>query len=199
MVGKFPCSSVVELRATTYATISQHWKMRFLYMIKESSVRALDSHQRCLKSYSPTVHALSFLAHSPLHQLPTPAHAIMSSQPDTVSELRDLFHQFLSPSSDSLPHISSPIFVSFDVAHGNKKGPGVIGISVLNSRRLSLPSPQAAKDVQHTHSPLWTYTYVFSIRPARRTSTARTSPLQRRCAESHEDERAGDAAAHVLL
>lgn len=80
----------------------------------------------------------------------------MSEQLDMVEEVQRLFHQIFARKSGN-----EPIFVSFDVAHGNKKGPSAIGVSVLDTRSFAGLETRKLKPHQHTHSPLWTHTYVL--------------------------------------
>jgi len=84
----------------------------------------------------------------------------MSNQLDPVDEVRRLFQDIFAVRNSQETGNSNPIFVSFDIAHGNKKGISAIGISVLDTRYLTRFTPQQIND--HTHPLLWTHTYIFS-------------------------------------
>ncbi|KAJ4286448.1 hypothetical protein N0V90_013148 [Kalmusia sp. IMI 367209] len=83
----------------------------------------------------------------------------MSDQPNAVVEVRRLFQDIFASGDSEEKSNSLPIFVSFDVAHGNKKGFSAIGASVLDARRFTGSKSQRLKN--HDHSMLWTHTYNF--------------------------------------
>jgi hypothetical protein len=80
-----------------------------------------------------------------------------SEQLNAVEEVRRLFEQIFASEDGQRKSVDEPIFVSFDVAHGNKKGFSAIGVSLLDTRCFA----GKLKNREHTHSPLWTRTYIF--------------------------------------
>jgi hypothetical protein len=81
-----------------------------------------------------------------------------SEQLNAVEEVRRLFEQIFASEDGKRKSADEPIFVSFDVAHGNKKGFSAIGVSLLDTRSFA----GKLKNHEHTHSPLWTRTYIFN-------------------------------------
>lgn len=80
-----------------------------------------------------------------------------SEQLNAVEQVRRLFEQIFARKDGQRKSVDEPIFVSFDVAHGNKKGFSAIGVSLLDTRSFA----GKLKNREHTHSPLWTRTYIF--------------------------------------
>lgn len=89
----------------------------------------------------------------------------MPERLNAVEEVRHLFRQIFASEDGKRKSVGEPIFVSFDVAHGNKKGFSAIGVSILDTRSFAGLETRKLKNHEHTHSPLWTYTYVFRYGP----------------------------------
>jgi hypothetical protein len=85
----------------------------------------------------------------------------MCEQLDAVDEVRWLFRQIFANGESEGENISEPILVSFDVSHGMKNSLNTIGVSILDTRSFARLETRKLKPHQHTHSILWTGTYVL--------------------------------------
>ncbi|KAH7136125.1 hypothetical protein B0J11DRAFT_576669 [Dendryphion nanum] len=83
----------------------------------------------------------------------------MSDQPNAVEDVRHLFQNIFAGEDSEGKSKTKPIFVSFDIAHGSKKGFSAIGVSVLDTRCFTGSTLHEFKN--HGHSLFWTHTYNF--------------------------------------
>lgn len=88
----------------------------------------------------------------------------MSDQSKSVEKVRHLFQNIFAGKDLDHKETSNTksIFVSIDIAHGNKKGISAIGVSVLDTRCFIRPIQQLTN---YNHSLLWTRTYIFNYGP----------------------------------
>jgi hypothetical protein len=85
----------------------------------------------------------------------------MCEQLDAVDEVRWLFRQIFANGESEGEDVSEPKLVSFDVAHGIKNDLNTIGVSILDTKSFARLETRKLKPHQHTHSILWTGTYVL--------------------------------------
>ncbi|KAF1850394.1 uncharacterized protein K460DRAFT_422832 [Cucurbitaria berberidis CBS 394.84] len=85
---------------------------------------------------------------------------------DSVESIRRLFERILvvNEARNQKNH-ADPIIVSFDIAHGNKKGFSAIGVSFLDTRCLK--GLETRKFSEHDHPLIWTQTYNFNYSVSR--------------------------------
>lgn len=125
----------------------------------------------------------------------------MSEQLNAVEEVRRLFQHICSSEDSKGKSVIEPIFVSFDAAHGNKKGFSAIGVFILDSRCFAGSMTRKLED--HNHSLLWTHTYIFHYGTqgvrwaqkralfhggAQKVTASDRMPLLRRIFSYHEEE-----------
>jgi hypothetical protein len=87
----------------------------------------------------------------------------MPDHPTSIEEIRHIFRNIFAGEDCKEKSNSEPVFVSFDIAHGNQKGMGAIGVSIFDTRCFTgsiIPRPK-----NHKHPLLWTRTYVFNYGP----------------------------------
>jgi hypothetical protein len=89
----------------------------------------------------------------------------MSERLDTVDEVRRLFRQIFVSKNSERKSGDEPILVSSDLAHGNKKGLSAIRLSIVDTRSFAGVETRKLKSHQHTHSLLWTGTYILQYGP----------------------------------